>query len=400
MRRFVITFVVLVSLISLTGSFSVTAQEKAPDFAVKIGVMGPFTGGAASIGTEQLNWAKLAVEDFNKASGWKAELVEGDTELDPSKAVTVAESLIANKDVYGVVGPAGSQEVEATGPKFKEARLVHISGSATRPSLTTSGFDTFFRVVPTDAVQGPTVGNFIAKELKLTKLFVIDDQTSYSTGLADEAEKAFKAAGGTVVGRESVKREDTDFSALATKIKGLGAEAVFFPGQIASQGALLAKQFQEQAIKIVLFGADGFFSADDFIKGAAGATEGAYVSSFAPDISGLESSAEVVKRYSDKYGAFGTFGPPTYAATTIVLEAMKRAFDAGGKLSREAVRDEVAKTKQDLSVLGGPLAFDEKGDVQGAQFYIFQVKEDKFTLVPTTMSESGAAATAEATAAK
>src|SRR5690242_909944 len=105
------------------------------DVTIKIGVMGPFTGPAASIGQEQLNWAKLAVEDFNAATGWNVELVEGDTQLDPAIAVTVAESLIADADIYGVVGPAGSQEVEATEQMFLDAGLVHISGSATRPSL-------------------------------------------------------------------------------------------------------------------------------------------------------------------------------------------------------------------------------------------------------------------------
>src|SRR5581483_1385722 len=398
MRRFTRILTGLLLILPVLNVFNAQAQDKVPTVPVKIGVMGPFTGPAASIGQEQLNWAKLAVEDFNKASGWKAELVEGDTELDPSKAVTVATALIADKDIYGVVGPAGSQEVEATAPKFKEARLVHVSPSATRTTLTTSGFDTFFRVVPTDAAQGPTDANFLAKQLKATKLFIIDDQTSYSTGLADSAEKAFKDAGGSIVGHESVTQKDVDFSALVTKIKGSGADAIFFPGQIASQGALLGKQLQEQGVKIILFGADGFFSTDDFIKGAAGATEGAYVSSFAPDITGIESSADVVKRYTEKNGSFGTFGPPTYAATTVVLEAMKRAFE-GGKLTREAVRDEVAKTNQKLSILGGPLAFDKNGDVQGAQFYIFQVKGDKFVLVPNPASGE-MAATMAATAAK
>jgi branched-chain amino acid transport system substrate-binding protein len=395
LSRLVITFFVVVSFLS---AFNVNAQGKIPEGAVKIAIMGPFTGNAASIGTEQLNWAKLAVEDFNSASGWKVELVESDTELDASKAVTVAESLIANRDVYGVVGPAGSQEVEATAAKFKDARLVHISPSATRTTLTTSGFDTFFRVVPTDAAQGPTDANFMAKQLKLTKLYIIDDQTSYATGLAEAAEKAFKDAGGTVVGHESVLRTDMEFSTLATKIKGTGAEVVFFPGQFAVQGAALAKAFQEQNIKITLFGADGFFSPKDFIEGAAGAAEGAYVSSFAPDVTGIPSSAELVKRYTDKYGSFGTFGPPSYAATTIVLEAIKRAFDATGKLDRAAVRDEVAKTDQKMSVLGGPLAFDQNGDVKNAQFYIFQVKGGKFVLVPNAEA-AGASATMAATAA-
>ncbi len=360
------------------------AAKTVPDFPVKIAVFGPFTGPAASIGQEQLNWAKLAVEDFNAATGWGVQFVEADTELDPAKAVTVAEGVIADDAVYGAVGPAGSQEVEATAPMFKEARLAHVSGSATRPSLTQTGFDTFFRTVPTDAVQGPTDGNFIANTLNARQVFLIDDQTSYSTGLADEVEKAVIAAGGEIAGRESVTQEDTDFSALVTRIKASGAEVVFFGGQIASQGALLAKQLGEQQARTILFGGDGFFSTDDFITGAGVATEGAYVSAFAPDIHTLASAADVVSRYTETYGEFGTFGPPTYAATMVVLEAMQRAFEASASLTREAVREEVAETDQRASILGGPLAFDENGDVKDAQFYIFQVVDGAFTLVTDT----------------
>lgn len=379
-RKYLVVFFLLaIVLVSLSGG--VLAQSDAPDVAVKIGVMGPFTGPAASIGQEQLNWAKLAVADFNEATGWSVELVEGDTELDAAKAVTVAESLLADADIYGVVGPAGSQEVEATQPMFQEAGLVTISPSATRPSLTTSDFDVFFRVVPTDAAQGPTVGYFLADELEVTSLFVIDDQTSYSVGLADEATAAFEEAGGTIAGRESVTQDDVDFSALVTRIGSSGAEAIFFPGQIASQGALLARQMQEQGVEAILFGADGFQSVDDFIIGAAGATEGAYVSAFAPDIHELESSADVVERFTEEYGEFGTFGPPTYAATTVVLEAMQRAWEAGD-LSRESVLAEVAETDQEISVLGGTLAFDENGDVLDASFYIFQVQGENFVYIP------------------
>jgi branched-chain amino acid transport system substrate-binding protein len=388
-RKAPVVFLLVVVAFALSGiSF---AQD---EVTVKIGIMGPFTGPAASIGQEQLNWAKLAVADFNEEYGVNVELVEGDTELDPAKAVTVAEALIADADIYGVVGPAGSQEVEATQPMFKEAGLVHISSSATRPTLTTTDFETFFRVVPTDAAQGPTVGYFIAEELGVTSLYIIDDQTSYSVGLADEATAAFEEAGGTIAGRDSVTQEDVDFSALVTKIGASGAGAIFFPGQIASQGALIAKQMQEQGVTAILFGADGFQSVDDFILGAAGATEGAYVSAFAPDIHNLESSADVVARFSEEYGEFGTFGPPTYAATLVLLEAIMRAAEADD-LSREAVLAEVANTEQELSVMGGPLAFDENGDVLDAAFYIFQVKGETFEFIPVETEEIEPEATEE-----
>ena len=377
----------LLALLLLALNSVAFAQSEAPDMPIKVGIMGPFTGGAASIGNEQLNWARLAVSDFNETTGWSVELVEGDTQLDAAIAVTVAESLLADADIYGVVGPAGSQEVEVTGQQFADAGLVHISSSATRPSLTTSGFSTFFRVVPTDAAQGPTIGNYLANQLGVTSLYVIDDQTSYSVGLADEAIAAFEAAGGTIAGRESVHQDEGDFSSLVTVIQSTGAEAIFFPGQIASQGAVLALNMLEQGYDAILFGADGFQSVDDFILAASGASEGAYVSAFAPDIHELESSADTVARFTEEYGEFGTFGPPTYAATMVILEAIQRAYEAGD-LTREAVRDEVAATDVEQSVLGTPLAFDENGDVLNAQFYIFQVQDDNFVYIPVESEEA------------
>jgi len=378
-------FIVLL-LLALVALNSVAFAQDAPEGAVKVAILGPFTGPAASIGTEQLNWARLAVADFNEATGWNVELVEGDTQLDPAIAVTVAESIIAYADIYGVVGPAGSQEFEAVGQQFADASLVQVANSATRPSLSENGWATFFRVIPTDADQGPTVGNFLANELGVTSLYVIDDQTSYAVGLADEAIAAFEAAGGTIAGRDSVTQDDNDFSTLVTVIGASGAEAVFFPGQIASQGALFAQQVQEQGLDLILFGADGFQSQSDFIDGAAGATEGAYVSAFAPDIHDLESVADVVARFGEEYGEFGTFGPPSYAGMMTILEAIQRAHEAGD-LSREAVAAEMANTNVEVSVLGTPIAFDENGDVVGAQFYIFQVQDGAFVYLPPAAEE-------------
>lgn len=353
--------------------------------SVKIGVMGPFTGPAASIGQEQLNWAKMAVADFNAATGMNVELVEGDTQLNPANAVTVAESLIADPEIYGIVGPAGSQEVSAVGQQLTDAGLAFISGSATNPDLSSAGYS-FFRTVPTDAVQGPTDAQFLYN-LGITSLYVIDDQSSYAVGLADAAAATFEELGGTIAGRESVTQQDTDFSSLVTVVASSGAGAVFFPGQIASQGALFAQQMQEQGVDFILMGADGFQSQGDFIDGAAGATEGAYVSAFAPDIHNLESSADAVAKFTEEYGEFGTFGPPTYAATWAVLEAIKVASDAG-QLSRENVRDAVALTDQQPSVMGTPLSFDENGDVKDAQFYIFQVQDGAFVYLPQEAAEA------------
>ena len=80
-------------------------------------------GDVAAIGQEQLNWAKFAVDRFNEERGTTFTLVEGDTQLDPAQAATVAPQFVSNSDIQAVVGPAGSQEVEAVGSIYGNAGM-------------------------------------------------------------------------------------------------------------------------------------------------------------------------------------------------------------------------------------------------------------------------------------
>ena len=355
-----------------------TTEAPSGPVEIKIAFFSPLTGGAAFLGTEQLAFARLAVEDFNKGMApYHATLVEEDTDITPDKAVPVAERTAADETILGVVGPAGSGQVEATAEIFETAGLAHVSPSATRPSLATAGNKTFFRVVPNDDVQGPTDANYIADEIGAKNVYVLDDQESYGTNLADTVDKVLKQKGVTTT-RASVTQADTDFSSLVTTIKGSGAELVFFAGQIPSQGALLAKQLKEQGVDIPVFGGDGFFSSKEYIDDAGGATEGSYASVFFQDIRGIAEAADVAKAADAAFPTWGNFGPPTYAATIVVLEAAVRAHKAGN-LSRAGVLAEVAKT--DVKILGVPFKFDQNGEVIGATFYISQVKDSKFVQV-------------------
>ena len=346
-----------------TTAATTEAGGAAADCIGSIGVMAPITGDAASIGTEQLNFTKFAVSRYNDENGTSFELVEGDTQLDPAQSSTVAQRFVSNDDILAVVGPAGSQEIEAVGPIFTRADLGFISGSATRTDLTDGQFPTFHRVVPNDAAQGPTIGEFIAEELDAQSVFIVDDQTSYSTGLADSATEALEAADVTVQ-RDSVNQDQSDFSALVSRAGNV--DVVFLPWQLANKGQVFAEQLKEQGSDAVVFGSDGLFSADF-------TAEGSYVSSFAPDIKGIETSAELVEAYEAEFGEFtSTFGPPMYAATQAALAAISAACEEG-EPTREAVAEQIGETDQQDSILGDPLSFDDNGDVEGARFYIFRV---------------------------
>lgn len=349
------------------------AKEGAPgatnggsDCSAAIGVMAPITGGAAAIGGEQLNFAKLAVDDFNTAQGTDFTIAEGDTQLEPGQASTVAQQFVSNKDIVAVVGPAGSQEVEAVGPAFKEASLGFISASATSTGLTGGQFPTYFRVIPSDAVQGPTDAEYMVNELGAKKIVIFEEKTSYGKGLADALDAALKDKG-VSVSRIEVAGKQADYSAVVSKVSA-DTDVVFGTLQIAANTNLLAEQMKAQGKKAVVFASDGSFSEDFKVPGS-------YVSSFAPDVSGIESSKQLVDEYTKKYGKFGTFGPPVHAATQAALEAMKRACD-GDKLTREGVLGEIKNTNISMSILGGPLKFTSNGEVEGAKFYIFKLNSN------------------------
>jgi branched-chain amino acid transport system substrate-binding protein len=339
------------------------------DCAGSIGIMGPFTGDVAAIGQEQLNWAKFAVDTFNEEHGTTFELVEGDTQLDPAQASVVAPQFVDNDAIFAVVGPAGSQEVDAVGGMYADAGMAFISGSATATNLT-EDYETFYRVVPTDADQGPTVATYMVEELGAQNVLIIDDQSSYSTGLAESTTSALEDGGATVT-RESVSQDQTDFSSLVSAVAD-DTDVVFLPWQVAANAQLFGNQLAEQGKDVPIFGSDGLFSPDDF------KVAGSYVSSFAPDITGLDDPAiqDMVAAFEDEYGDFGTFGPPTFAATTVVMEAAAAACEGGEEPTREAVLEQMDQTDLPESILGQPIAFTENGDIQDATFFIFQVQDD------------------------
>jgi branched-chain amino acid transport system substrate-binding protein len=358
-----------------TEEAETTETGGAVECTASIGIMGPFTGDVAAIGQEQLNWAKFAVDQYNTEHGTTFTLVEGDTQLDPAQAATVAPQFVSNSDIIAVVGPAGSQEVEAVGTIYADATMPFIGSSATATNLT-EDFETFSRVVPTDADQGPTDAAYMVDELGAQNVLIIDDQSSYSTGLADSTTAALEDAGVTVE-RDSVSQDQTDFSGLVSSVAD-DTDVVFLPWQVAANAQLFGNQLAEQGKEAVIFGSDGLFSPDDF------KIAGSYVSSFAPDITGLEDPAiqELVTAFEDEYGDFGTFGPPTYAAATVVMEAAAALCAGGEEPTREAMVDQMQQTNLPESILGQPIAFTDIGDIQDATFFIFQVQDDgSYTLV-------------------
>ncbi len=166
----------------------------------------------------------------------------------------------------------------------------------------------------------------------------------------------------------------TDFSSFVTKVPN-DAEFVFFPTQKPGDAQNFAQQLLEQGKKAKVFGADGSNDASQF------KVPGSYVSNFAPDITGIATSKALVAGWQkDNPGdAVGSFGPPTYLAVQVALNAIKRACNAGkGQIkNRRDVVKNVKRITVKNSILGGTFRFSTKSnDPLNAKFYIFQIQSN------------------------
>ena len=346
---------------------------------LKIAMVTPLTGGAGFIGNEQLSWAKYGVKTLAAKYGLKIKLLTGDTPVEqgPAPAQALAQKYVGDKSVVAVIGPATSGAAAATSKTYFDAGLAHISPSATRTSLTKGSpreaTAAFFRVVPGDYIQGPSDANFMITKLNAKKVVIIDFQEPYSVGLADAAQAVLKAKGVTTI-RESTSVKTTDFSSLVTKVPS-DADIVFFPTQQPEDAQTFGQQLLEQGKKAKVFGGDGSNSPDKF------KLTGSYVSNFAPDISGFAYNTALIAGWKkDNPGAtLGSFGPPTYLAVEVALNAIKRACNVGNgqiKDRRDVVRN-VKRIVVKNSILGGDFRFSTKSnDPLNAKFYIFQIQSD------------------------
>jgi branched-chain amino acid transport system substrate-binding protein len=355
------------------SSSTVAAGSKS--CVAQIGMEGPLTGPVGVLGQEQLHFADLALAMDNAANKTKITLDQGDTQLNPAQATTVTQQFTSNSKIVAVVGPAGSQEVEAVGPLMARAGLAFMSGSATAAALTTGKYPTFFRVVSKDSVQGPQDAHYIISNLHPKALMIVDDQEAYSTGLVSAMLPIFKAAG-IKVDHESVSQQVTDFSSLVAKVTS-ATSVVVLPWQVAKNAQQFGRDLAQQHKKTVIFGTDGLFSPGTF------EIAGSYVSSFGPDITGIPADASIVSAAKAKYGSFGTFGPPVFAATHVIDEAIASVCKAGQTPSRSNVLAAIKTTSESTSILGQPIAFTSSGDLVNGKFFLFKISSaGKYQLIP------------------
>src|ERR1700760_397045 len=211
---------------------------------LSIAMAGALTGPDAALGINIKNGVQLAIDQHNAANlGCQVQLKPFDTEGDPQKATGIAPQIVDDQYTVGLVGPAFSGETKATGTVFDQAGLVATTASATNVTLSENGWKTFFRGLANDGVQGPSVANYLKNTLGYKKICVIDDSSDYGLGLASAVRQTLGAVADSGC-NISTQKDDKDFSAAVTQVKGVGPDAVFYGGYYAG-ASILAQQLKD-----------------------------------------------------------------------------------------------------------------------------------------------------------
>jgi len=290
---------------------------------------------------------------------------------DPAREEANAREARDDPDVMVYLGPLDSGAAAISIPITNRGGLAQISPGNTAPGLTKVGFQAgwpgefyptgrrnYFRVCPTDDVQGPAAALW-AGRLGYRSVYILDDGELYGKGVADLFEEKAYDLGIEVKGRDRIDRTLSDFSALAEKVEQVRPDLVFLGGYTENGVPSVVKIIRETGMSVGIMVPDG--AADSpFIEKAGQAAEGVLgtLVGAPPDKLTGDVGANFYESYKKVYGqepeSLAQFG---YDAARVALDAIRRA----GAKNRSTILDAIAATR-DFAGTGGKFSFDRNGD--------------------------------------
>ena len=332
-------FLIVALVIGLTGGITVSAT--AVD-TLGVGLCAPMTGGAASWGKKSEVGTKFAIERINARGGIvpkgqrearMLELVEvADDKNDPREGASIAQRFIDNEKILIMIGPLTSTVALAQAPIMNKHGLTQLAIGATAPAYTKAG-PYSFRLVPTDAFQGRYIAKWANDQGKWKTYAVIYVNDDYGRGLAEVFQTGLKEIGvdeKNVVASEAYLPNDTDFSVQLAKIKGLNPDALFIAGHY-KEGALIARQARELALKAQILGTDGI-GHPEYIKVAGKAAEGTIYSGYFS----LEDKRPYIQQWAAAFKEKLGYDPGLVEAiANDCVEIAAKAIEIGGDSRKE-----------------------------------------------------------------
>jgi branched-chain amino acid transport system substrate-binding protein len=348
--------------------------------ATKVAILAPLSGDVATFGQSTRDGAMLAVEEWNAkggVNGKQIEVVVEDSQCAAEAAVSAANKVIDQDGVKFIIGEVCSSASIPVSEIATTKSVFQISPTSTNPSVTVAEDGTtkptIFRACFIDPFQGKVAAKFALENLGAkTAAVFLDQGNDYVRGLAEVFIEEFTAGGGQVLVKETYTGDDSDFSAILTKVKDANPDILYLPDYYSTVN-LIAAQAKEKGITATLLGGDGWDSAD--LDRAA--VDGGYFTNHFSDQDTRTIVQDFVKKYSDKYGAApDALAALAYDAANILFMGMENA----GKADPVAVAQ--ALEKGTFDVVSGSVSYDAQHNPVKAAV-VLQVKDGAVNYVDT-----------------
>ena len=304
---------------------------------------------------------------------------------DPAKCSANAGLYSRTKEVIGVLGTFNSGCAEIEVPIANRAGLGYLSPANTYIGLThgpalpgepakyyPTGKRNYARVVAADDFQG-AANVLLAKQLKQTPVYVLNDKEAYGFGIASAFRNVAKAAGVKLAGFTAWDPKAASYQDLATKIQNSGAKSIFLGGLECENGGKLIKDLKAGVPDALLIAPDGFSSFGDTVKHAGDASEGMWISIAGQPYSSLPPAG---KKFAAAFGksiglAAAKVNPySNYGATAMQVMLAAIAKSDGSRAS-------VTKGLFNVSVATSPIGgfkLNKNGDTNQGAISFYQIK--------------------------
>jgi branched-chain amino acid transport system substrate-binding protein len=429
-KRRLMIFLACLMALSLTV-VSVGAQSTPA--TVSIYTSWPLTGGSQYTGVSMLNGAKLALThylaDHNGVGpgGVTINIVPLDDassstgSWDGTIEAENAQRCVNDATCLVYYGTYNSGAAKVSMPITNQAGIVQVSPANSYAGLTRACGDAcaagepdiyrptgqvnYFRVDPTDDIQGPSDASW-ASCLGFQKVYIIDDQQAYGKGIADTFEAQATKIGMTVLGHGHMESADTDPRSLLTDAVAKGAQAIFGGFVTSTGGPQLIKQMSDEGLfdqGIKFIGPDGLLSPDliNQVGGADVLNDNSFFS-FPSLLPNLLTDDAGVRFYTDYKSTFSQEPDPyaiySYVGMQVILSAIDAASKTSDGVTRANVLSAVAATSNFNSLIG-TFSFDKNGDNTHQVYFGYSFTDGNFANpVPISAGmETNCSGTSEAT---
>ena len=371
-------FLLILLIVVVNTLTACSSSQESLEKILRIGVVGPESGGSAQLGQGQRKAVELAVNEINKnklAGEWKLEAVFQDDEGNPTKSSSATNKLIQESKVNVIIASINSSSTLADMVVTERAGIPQITPGSTGASITEQGNKWIFRTAANDGFQADALIKYAKEDLGITKVATFTASDDYGQSGAKLLKNAIEKYGLELVANPTYNNGDKDFKPQLITIRDNGAQAIFMWG-LYTEAALISNQSQQLGLDVQLFGASGM-AAQKLIELGGDAAQGLILTqTFLPDAD-IPTVKEFVQKYKEKYNEDPIpHGAQAYDTVYIIANAVLKADSS----EPEALRDAIRNT-QGLELVTGNPTFNEQGDDIGKRLLITKIDRNKFTLV-------------------